>query len=99
MTDPVPAVTGTDIVGGEPKKGRRFDARDFQTVAEYVKDEYDRRKQDPERVHLEKVWREIDRQIRMEPDIRHKLDNALRPIPALAWRAEFELPLQAQTLE
>jgi len=99
MTDPVPSVKGTDIEGGEPKKGRRFDARDFQTVAEYVKDEYSTRKQDPERVHLEKVWKEIDRQIRMEPDIRHKLDRNGQPIASLAWRAELELPLQAQTLE
>ena len=99
MTDPTPAVSGTDIVDGQPKKGRRFDIRDFQTVAEYVKEEYERRRRDPERVHLEKMWKEIDRQVRMEPDIGRKLGSNGEIMQSMRWRAELELPLQAQTLE
>lgn len=99
MSDAVPAVKATDIEDGEVKKGRRFDARDFQTIAEYVHDEYSRRKQDPDRRHLEKVWKQIDRQLRMEPDLRRKQDINGAMIQSLGWMAEMELPLQSQTLE
>lgn len=78
-------------------KGRRFDVRDFDTIAEYVVDEYSARL--GRRIDLEKQWKEIDRQVRMEPETAYKrmpdgsIDNNRN------WMAEIELPLQAQALE
>lgn len=71
--------------------------RDFDTIAQYICDEHSRRKR--KRNDLEKDWKEIDRQIRMEPDKQHKLTADGRPDPNKAWLPETELPLQAQTLE
>jgi len=78
---------------GERKK-RRFDSRDMRDLADFIMDEYGRRKR--QREPLETHWREIDRQIAMEPEKGDKLgDRADRD----AWMPEMELPNQAQTLE
>lgn len=79
------------------RKKRRFDQRDFATISEYVTDTLDSRKQ--ARKDREKLWKDIDRQVEMTPDISHKLDANGRPDPNLDWMPELELPLQAQTLE
>lgn len=76
---------------------RRFDARDWDHVAEYVVEEHRKRKNN--RKDTEKQWDEIDRQLRMEPDLRFKRDKNNQEIPSKAWMSEMELPLQAQTLE
>lgn len=60
-------------------------------------DEYKRRKNS--RHHLELQWDEIDRQLRMEPDISHKLTSKGELDNAKAWMPEMELPLQSQALE
>ena len=86
-----------EIEKGKVTNKRRFDARDFAYIAEYVCDEHSRRKR--ARKDREKHWEEIDRQIAMEPDILFKklpngqVDNKKK------WMAEMELPLQAQALE
>lgn len=85
---------------GTVSKARKFDARDFRYLAEYVNDEYDRRK--TERGDRERAWKDIDRQIAMEPEVSFKyiVENGTRKIDAKkAWMAETELPLQAQALE
>ena len=85
---------------GNVSKKRRFDARDFNTLADYVIDEYNTRKD--KRKDREKAWKDIDRQIAMEPEISYKyiVENGTRKIdPKKAWMAETELPLQAQALE
>lgn len=85
---------------GELKKKRRFDARDFDYIAEFVISEYERRKQ--ARTDREKVWDEIDRQVDMKPDTEYKyiVKNGTRVLDSSkAWMAEMELPLQAQALE
>lgn len=69
----------------------------LKTVAESVIAEFDKRKKN--RGDLEKQWDEVDRQLRMEPELSHKQNASGRPIPAKAWMPETELPLQAQTLE
>lgn len=79
------------------KAKRRFDKRDWDYIASFVIEEWERRKR--ERGDRERQWKEIDRQIAMEPDIAFKkmpngeIDNKKR------WMAEMELPLQAQALE
>lgn len=85
---------------GTEKPRRRFDARDFDYIAEYVIGEYERRKKD--RADKERCWKEIDRQIAMEPEIGFKyiVKDGTRVIdPKKTWMAEVELPLQAQALE
>ena len=54
------------------KTGKRFDSRDFSLIAEAIVEEYNRRQRDPVRVSNEKHWKEIDRQLRMDPDISSK---------------------------
>lgn len=76
---------------------RRFTQTDWEWIADYIGEEHFRRKKDREK--LEKHWAEIDRQLRMEPDTRRKLDANGQPDPTRAWMAEMELPLQSQTLE
>src|SRR5690606_21049100 len=51
------------------------------------------------RKDLEKIWKEVDRQVAMIPNISHKLFANGTPDPSKAWMPEVELPLQAQTLE
>lgn len=75
----------------------RLNKKDFNYVAEYICDELEDRKTD--RKDFDKEIKEIDRQLAMKPDISHKLDGNGRPVPALAWLPEVELPLQSQTLE
>jgi len=101
MTDPGAAIAKqtTEIDDGVTKKGRRFDSRDWQMVADYIHEEAERRKDDPDRKHMVKVWKEIDRQLRMEPDARLKRDIGGQPIKGYEWMAEMEVPNQSQTLE
>lgn len=85
---------------GDVKPKRRFDARDWDYIAEFVIDERQKRKN--KRSDREKVWAEIDRQIEMKPDTEFKyiIKNGTRVIDTnKAWMAEMELPLQAQALE
>jgi len=83
---------------------RRFDIRDFKTVAEEIVSLWSTRKQ--KRSTREKHWEEVDRQIRMEPDRSHKMHvlpdgkpDFRHPDPRKAWLPEPELPLQSQALE
>jgi hypothetical protein len=85
---------------GEVKPKRRFDARDWDYIAEFVIDEYEKRKN--KRKDRERCWAEIDRQIEMKPDTEFKyvIKNGTRVLDQnKAWMAEMELPLQAQALE
>jgi hypothetical protein len=85
---------------GDVKPKRRFDARDWDYIAEFVIDEYEKRKNN--RRDRERCWKEIDRQIEMKPDTDFKyiIKNGTRVLDTnKAWMAEMELPLQAQALE
>lgn len=76
---------------------RRFDQRDWDYIADYVIEEFNRRKD--ARKDREKQWKEIDRQIAMEPELAFKkLPNGQIDVKK-NWMAETELPLQAQALE
>ncbi len=86
-----------EIEDGKETSKRRFDLRDWNYIADYVIEEKTRRK--TARKDREKCWKEIDRQVAMEPELAFKklangqIDTRKR------WMAETELPLQAQALE
>lgn len=82
---------------GDVSSKRRFDKRDFTYIAEYVIDEYERRKRN--RVDRERHWAEIDRQIAMQPDVAAKKMPDGSSDTKRMWMSEMELPLQAQALE
>ncbi len=95
----MPAQTDVKEIDGEGKvtPKRRFDDRDWKYIAEFVIDTFNTRK--TKRGDRERQWKEIDRQIAMEPDIAFKkLPNGQIDIKK-RWMAEMELPLQAQALE
>lgn len=82
---------------GEVKRSRRFDDRDWKYIAEYVINEYEKRKR--KREDRERQWKEIDRQIAMEPELGFKKMPDGRPDSSKAWMAETELHMQAEALE
>ncbi|HAG30959.1 MAG TPA: hypothetical protein DCL39_15970 [Alteromonas macleodii] len=86
----------TDVDGIKEKKRRRLTQTDYQHIADYLVSTFSDRKH--RRRHLEHEWSEIDRQIRMEPDLGYKMVNQTIP-DYMAWLPETELPLQAQALE
>ncbi len=79
------------------EKKRRFDSRDFDEIAKYISEQYAERKR--LRKDMEIQWKEIDRQLRMEPKVDYKKGMNGKMKPGMAWMPEKELPLQAQTLE
>ena len=87
----------TELDRGGKTKQRRFDKRDWAYVADFVIDEFQRRK--TARTDREKIWREIDRQIAMEPSVLYKMLPSGQPDTGKRWMSEMELPLQAQALE
>jgi len=87
----------SEIASDGKVKKRRFDKRDWNYIAEYVIEEYHRRKR--ERSDREQQWSDIDRQISMKPDVGFKLLPNGQIDRYKAWMAEMELPLQAQALE
>lgn len=74
---------------------RRITQRDWNLIAEYISDEVARRA--GKRRELDRQWKEIDRQVRME--YRPAVDEKGRPLENTDWFPQIELPLQAQTLE
>ena len=85
---------------GKEHPKRRFDLRDFGSIADYIIEEYHRRK--GERRDREKCWKDVDRQIAMEPETSFKyiIKGGTRILDTnKAWMSEVELPLQAQALE
>jgi len=77
------------------RKRRRFDKRDWKSIAEYILQEWKDRSR--RRGDREKHWKEIDRQVAMIPPEQKSGRSGQQPAPQ--WLPEFELPLQAQTLE
>lgn len=83
----------------EGSKKRRISRADWTSMADFIDQEFQRRKGHRKSRDLEDQWREIDRQIAMKPDVRYKKDRNGKAIPERAWMPELELPGQAQTLE
>ena len=78
-------------------KDQQIDVADLPLIAEQIVNEYDERKK--RRKDLEKNWKEVDRQVAMEPELSHKRGANNKIDPGRKWLPEIELPLQAQTLE
>ena len=81
----------------EAKQSSKISEKDLEKVASYIYDEYSRRKKS--RRTEEQLWDEIDRQVRMEPDIKYKRTGNNKKDRSKNWMPEIELQLQAQTLE
>lgn len=84
---------------GSVKKHRRFDDRDWKYLADFVIQEFEKRRDSDKRKDRVKQWKEIDRQIEMKPDVEYKKMPDGSVDKTKAWMAEMELPLQAQALE
>lgn len=98
MARPDATPTGTELVdGGKVSAKPRFDKRDWETIADYIKEEKTRRAR--LRSDLEKQWKDIDRQLRMEPDLKRKMGEDGKLDETLSWMSELELPSQTEALE
>lgn len=82
----------TTLAEEQPKnaevKRRKIRRSDWQRVEEYLKKELTKRKDNPYRKSHERRWREIDRQIAMEPMQRVNASGKALPPD---WRSAFEL--------
>lgn len=76
---------------------RSFNAADFGHIAEYIIEIHSQRKR--KRKETDLYWKEIDRQIAMEPDRQFKKLPSGKIDTDKMWMSEMELPLQAQALE
>lgn len=75
---------------------------DFDKAAQYVYEELARRKDNTRRLSLEKTWKDIDRQIALNPKLALPRDVSSgqgRGADRRAWMSSIELPLQANALE
>ena len=72
----------------EPKKRRILD-RDFDKVEAFIKSELEDRQNNQFRKAHERKWKEVDRQLSMEPMKRVSPDG--RPIKGQEWRSAIEL--------
>lgn len=61
--------------GIKQTKKRRISEKDWSGVAEFVKTELKRRETDKFRVKHERIWKEVDRQVAMEPMEARKKDS------------------------
>lgn len=79
------------------KAKKKFSPKDFDEIAEYICQTYSDRKK--KRTDKEKDWKEVDRQIRMEPKsmLKYNADGVVDP--ARSWLPELEIPAQRQALE
>jgi len=72
------------------KEIKKLTKKHFDNLAIMAVSELSRRKNDKNRVNLEKSWKEVDRQVALIPA--HNKDRK-------AWEPNFELPFQANALE
>jgi hypothetical protein len=72
-----------------PAKKRRFLATDYDFIAEHITKEIERREKLTNRSNHEKLWKEVDRQVHMEP--LEKLDVSGRADPDRSWESALEL--------
>lgn len=76
------------------EKKKAFSENEWTAIADFVKAEKDRRAAHPHRKQLERDWKEIDRQLAMEPKPRKLASGSESD-----WLPNQELPLQATALE
>ena len=78
----------------ETPSQRKFTAKDWKIAAEQVQAEFVRRKGAANRTDRERIWKEVDRQLAMEP-VKQTTESGT----AKDWMPDLELPLQASALE
>lgn len=76
---------------------RRVTGEDMQEIAGYVLGEFDRRAQSSRRKDLERIWKEVDRQVLMRPS--RNIPRGPDGKSTNMWMPNIELPLQFNTLE
>lgn len=83
----------------EPNKVRakRIQEKDIETMELFIGKELSRRCESEHRKSAERRWREVDRQVRMEPLMR--LDRNQQPIKEDEWRAAVEVGELSKALE
>lgn len=69
-------------------KKRKIQRKDWDHVQAYIKKEHDNRSKSEYRKKHEVIWKEVDRQITMEP--LQRMSEAGRPMPP-SWNSAFEL--------
>lgn len=80
-----------------PQELLELQPEDYRVVAEYIWEEYERRK--TKRADLDKAWDEIERQVKMEYTPPPIDKSSGRVKAATGWMPTVELPWQRQTLE
>lgn len=81
-------------MAGEEDKVKALSPADWSKIAEWILAEKERRAMDKRRRSLESIWKEIDRQLAMEPMPRTTLSGQKQD-----WFPDIELPLQFDCLE
>lgn len=70
---------------------------DFKKISEFICDTKSTRKR--KRKDREKLWKEVDRQLRLEPFVPYKKGPGGKAYNHKKWMPELEIPNQAQALE
>jgi len=78
------------------KTGKKFTKAEHAKIVEFVIDEHRRRQR--KRKDKERMWRDIDRQLALKPEVKSKRQKG-KVIPHKAWMPEIEIPNQSTALE
>ena len=83
----------------EPPKPRnkRIQEKDIDAMEQFIGKELSRRRESEHRKSAERRWKEVDRQVRMEPMLR--VDRGGQPILGDEWRAAVEVGELSKALE
>lgn len=83
----------------EPPKPRnkRIQEKDIDAMEQFIGKELSRRRESEHRKSAERRWKEVDRQVRMEPMLR--VDRDRQPILGDEWRAAVEVGELSKALE
>ena len=82
----------------KPKpRNKRIQEKDIDTMEQFIGKELSRRRESQHRKYAERRWKEVDRQVRMEPMMRLDRDN--QPIRGDEWRAAVEVGELSKALE
>ena len=82
----------------KPKvRTKRIQEKDIETMEQFIGKELSRRRDSDHRKSAERRWKEVDRQVRMEPMLRLDRDN--QPILGDEWRSALEVGEVSKALE
>ena len=69
-------VESPDEANKKEKASKKITKRDWDKVERYLKDELQQRKDSPSRTDHERIWREVDRQVQMQPMTKMNRDGS-----------------------